>query len=113
MNIETIKSKNNYSSDAVKNRLIRIEKILQQLTQSLGNEVKNNVNTAKDNNLLENLSLPYVKAEQIGDLNRTVTNPRQMPAIQQKDNKNSLLLSRGQVMAELAMAIMRANQRNF
>ncbi len=112
MNMENIKSKDNYSPDAVKNRLITIEKNLQQIMQLLGSETNNSLIVNKNSGLLGRLSLPPMEIAQNSYLNRTVINPTQIPLMQQNNNKNSLLLSRGQMVSELAVAIMRANQRN-
>ena len=112
MNMEIINSKNNYQPDAVNNRLISIEKTLQQIMQSLGSNTQNSTIIDKSSDFLKNLSLSPMKIGKMADLNRTVTNHTKMSDAQQKSNKNNLLLSHGQMVAELAMAIMRANGRN-
>ena len=112
MNIEITKSKNDYSADAVKNRLIYIEKILQQLMQSMGNEIQNNNNNGAGANILEKLSFSSSGMKRIAKLNETVTIPTQFPIYINNNKKNNMLLSRGQMVAELAAAIMLANKRN-
>ena len=112
--IEITKSKNISSSDSLQNRLLRLEKILQQLVQSLGKNGQFNlpdINTLIANNVQSNLFtlINHPKEDNINQVTVTAINS---VINRQKTSKNNLLLSNGQMVAELALAIARASQRN-
>jgi hypothetical protein len=118
MNIEITKSKNTPSSDTLNNRLLRLEKILQQLQQLSGNTAKNNntdsIGRINNNNdlqrkLFADLVLSSAKDSTINQ--ESLTNIKSTANTQKLAN-NRLVLSRGQIIAELALAIARAGRRN-
>lgn len=112
MSSKFIESKSDYSTDAVNNRLTRLEKILEKLTLMFGYSQDNITNNQVDNPINRDFSIPLIKGNS-NNLHKAVTMGGHTPLISQKSNKNNLLLSRGQVIAEIAAAILRANQRNF
>ena len=120
MNMEITKSKSDSSADALKNRLARLEKILQQLMQSSGNSTKNipqltgSIAEIGDNgqgNLLAGLSLSPLGGERTGNNNQPAIPNIRVGNIA-KTGRNSLLLSQGQIIAELASVIAHASRRN-
>lgn len=117
MNIEITKYKNTSSADALKNRLLRLEKILQQLMQLSGNTTQNNESIVNmDNNgqgnLLADLALSSRNISQSSNINKSTAFSIKPEANIPKSGRNNLLLSHGQIIAELASAIARASQRN-
>jgi hypothetical protein len=113
--MEFIKPKNNTSANSLENRLLRIEKILLQLTEisGIGQNTDSlavvDIVTQKD--LFTSSAIPMVirNSSTVSDFNvipiRSGNNA--------KMGRSSLFLSQGQIIAELAAAISRISQRNL
>ncbi len=113
MGMEFTNRKEYYQINSVNERLIRVEKILQQLFEYSSNNQKNDINIDIKSNLLESILSTSNKLEQETHLHKTVTIPEFLSENNKKYNKNSMLLSRMQVITQMASAIMRANSRNL
>lgn len=117
MNMKITKYKNISSADALKNRLLRLEKILHQLMQSSGNNPQNNppivnMDNNGQGNLLANLALSSGAVPQSANINKSTVFSIRPEENTPKFGRNSLLLSHGQIIAELASAIARSSRRN-
>ena len=115
MSKEITKNKNVSSVDLLKNRLLRLERVLQQLLQSSVNGTQNNlpgvnINDSNQENYLTKLAMPSVSNP--NNVNQPTVFTIKPTLNNQKSGKNSLILSQGQIIAELASAIARASQRN-
>lgn len=108
MNIDITKTKNNSQQNSLENRLARLEKIIYQLFQAIDNTKQNNSSQgAIEPNLLAQITKVQAGGSQTPPaINRKANNNLNI------NDKNSLLMSQGQIISELAAAIMRANQRN-
>lgn len=113
--MEFIKPKNSPSANSLENRLLRVEKILLQLTEIAGTGENSgslgHADKTDPRGLLASSGLPMVirGGSAISDSNIT--------AIRSGNNakmgRNSLFLSQGQIVAELAAAISRISRRNL
>ncbi len=118
MSIEITKSKNTPSSDTLNNSLLRLEKILQQLQQISENTAKNNntdsIGRIKNNSDLQRRLFAGLALSQTrpSTINRESLTNIKSTASMQKSANNGLVLSRGQIIAELALAIAHVGQRN-
>ena len=112
MNDKSVEHKNNYPTDAVNNRLMRLEKILQVLTALLGVDKENNHINQVDSFGNAKNSLPSIK-EEINNFHRAATINDNLSSFRKNNSKNSILLSNGQIVSEIAAMILRANRRNF
>ncbi len=112
MNDKIIEHKNNYPTDAVNNRLTQLEKMLQRLTGLLGVGKENNHINQSNGFGDGKINLPIVK-EEINSLHKAVIINKNISSSGKNNSKNNILLSNGQIVSEIAAAILRANRRNF
>lgn len=118
MNMQITKNKNTYAANSLQKRVARIEGILQKLLQMSTNaELAGNsqakIENGKQNDSLSDLILSAAS-------NNSASNPFKPTIFHAKNlinndgsKNNNIVLSRGQIIAELALVITRASQRNF
>lgn len=111
MNVEITKYKNNPSVKILANRISRLENILLQLGNSTQNTSQATKNTLGTGDSLSELILSSADSGQLGGVNQANT-PTIKPKNTAKTGRDNLLLSKGQIIAELAAAIARASGRN-
>lgn len=122
MNTQITKPKNVVTADTVENRLAKLEKAMSIIAQLTDNNKQNNSaqgeSIAQPNFLaqLEKLSTATIVGGQIAG-NYLGINPNNgsgnSSGQNNKSSNNNILLSQGQIIAELAAAILKANQRNI
>lgn len=106
------KSKNNITANKLVQRLTRLERILQQLLESSGNNLQNSrQGGGAQNTPFADLPVFAIKDTKINDINQSITSEIRGNNTA-KNNSKTLLLSQSQIIVELALAIARANRRN-
>ncbi len=117
MNTKITKNKNASTDSSLKKRIYRLETMLQQLLQlSVNGALADNslikADNSKQNEMLSSLILrPASDSSDDNTLQSTIFSIKNSINNNMSD-KNNLALSRGQVIAELALAITRFSQRN-
>ncbi len=110
MNLDITKSKNAISANSLEARLARLEGIFQQLLQVADNKQQNILpKDGLEAGLLARIAAMPANRSQQTPIMTTVSGG----ISGKKSSKNNLLLSQAQMVAELAAAILRANQRNL
>jgi len=117
-NSSIIKSGGNNSTSAIESRLQKLEQVLQGLIQIMGGNPSGSTTNAGNN--LQNLTsiMPKIPNGVVsqGANGQISINPTINPAVFSGNIPNAVIkqlsLSQGQVIAELAAAIVKANQRN-
>lgn len=107
------KASNNFKSNTIEARLQKLEQILQQILHLMGADIQDN--TLNNNNKidLQNIIsiLPNAQKWQ-GSNHQMSINPATNSGNIQNSSSRQISMSQGQIIAELAEAIIRANQRN-
>jgi hypothetical protein len=113
MNIKITKLKNISSANTLTNRLARLEKILQQLLQSSEDATKktSDFSAGGQQNSFADLLTSSFGSGKIKSINQS-TAPTIRAGNIAKTGRSNLLLSQGQIVAELAAAVARASRRN-
>jgi len=117
MNMQITKNKNTYTDNSLKNRILRLERMLQQLLQmSINGGQTDNSAIKIENNKQNELISDLISSSTSRNVPASTTQPAFFPTKNSINNslsnKNNISLSRGQVIAELALAIARASRRN-
>lgn len=110
MNMEITKSKNNNSANNLIKRLARLEMILARLQEESAG-VARNARDIEQGGEFTALTSFSAKSMRISKANQSVIKAIGATTIPRNNRKN-LLLSQGQIIAELALLMARANQRN-
>jgi uncharacterized FlgJ-related protein len=116
MNMQITKNKNSYTDNSLKKRIVRLEKALQHLLQMSINGSQADPLAKVENNKQNDLISDLISSATSNNAAINATQPTYFPVKNSINNsgsgKNNLALSRGQIIAELALAITRAGRRN-
>lgn len=117
MNMQITKNKNTYTDNSLKNRILHLERMLQQLLQmSINGGQTDNSAIKIENNKQNELISDLISSSTSRNVPASTTQPAFFPTKNSINNslsnKNNISLSRGQIIAELALAIARASRRN-
>lgn len=107
MNKEIIKPKNHNSYNDLKKRVENLEGSIKLLIDTLGGG-KQSLHYSEG---LEKMLPDIMKNRDSGSGNKTVTITQNTPQISKNTRKNNMLFSGGQIIAELANAIIKAERR--
>ena len=116
MNMKITKNKSSYTDNSLKNRIVRLEKVLQQILHMSINGSQTNPLVKTGNSEKNDLISDLISSATSNNATINATNPTYFPVKNHINNsgsgKNNITLSRGQIIAELALAIARASKRN-
>lgn len=109
MNTQITKNKNTSANNSLQNRVLRLEKMLGQLLQPANGLQPENT---EQNDQLSDLILSAGANNSPVNVFQSTILPVKNSIDNSGSGSNNIALSRSQIIAELALAITRASQRN-